>query len=96
MHADEVTLAERLREAGYRTGIFGKWHLGDNYPMRPMDQGFEESLIHKSGGINQTPDRPNDLFRSASLEERAAVRSEGLLHRCLLRRRSGVHRKEQR
>ena len=62
MHADEVTLAERLREAGYRTGIFGKWHLGDNYPMRPMDQGFEESLIHKSGGINQTPDRPNDYF----------------------------------
>ena len=62
MHADEVTLAERLRDAGYRTGIFGKWHLGDNYPMRPMDQGFEESLIHKSGGINQTPDRPNDYF----------------------------------
>ncbi len=62
MHADEVTLAERLQAAGYRTGIFGKWHLGDNYPMRPMDQGFEESLIHKSGGINQTPDRPNDYF----------------------------------
>ena len=64
MHADEVTLAERLQAAGYRTGIFGKWHLGDNYPMRPMDQGFEESLIHKSGGINQTPDRPNDYFDS--------------------------------
>ena len=62
MHADEVTLAERLLDQGYRTGIFGKWHLGDNYPMRPIDQGFEESLIHKSGGINQSPDRPNDYF----------------------------------
>jgi len=62
MHGDEVTLAEMFKEAGYATGIFGKWHLGDNYPMRPMDQGFDESLIHRSGGIGQTPDRLNDYF----------------------------------
>ncbi len=62
MHGDEVTLAEMLRQAGYAAGIFGKWHLGDNYPMRPMDQGFDESLIHKSGAIGQTPDSPNDYF----------------------------------
>lgn len=62
MHGDEVTLAEMLKQAGYATGIFGKWHLGDNYPMRPMDQGFDESLIHKSGAIGQTPDCPNDYF----------------------------------
>src|SRR5215471_18259027 len=47
MHADEVTLAEILRSLGYRTGIFGKWHLGDNYPLRAMDQGFEETLVLK-------------------------------------------------
>jgi len=56
MFGDEVTLAERLAAVGYRTGIFGKWHLGDNYPMRPQDQGFHEVLIHRSGGIGQSPD----------------------------------------
>ncbi|MFT4733278.1 MAG: arylsulfatase A-like enzyme [Arcticibacterium sp.] len=56
MHTDEITLAEILKEANYETGIFGKWHLGDNFPSRPMDQGFDESLIHLSGGMSQVGD----------------------------------------
>jgi arylsulfatase/arylsulfatase A len=58
MDPDEVTLAEILRSAGYATGIFGKWHLGDNFPLRAMDQGFEESLVHRGGGIGQPSDPP--------------------------------------
>lgn len=44
MHPDEVTIAEYLKDKGYATGLFGKWHLGYNYPMRPIDQGFDEYL----------------------------------------------------
>jgi len=52
IHTDEVTIAEPLRAAGYRTAAFGKWHLGDCYPSRPMDQGFEMSLVHRGGMVN--------------------------------------------
>src|SRR5688500_11443863 len=58
MHNDEVTLAEVLGKAGYRTGIFGKWHLGDNYPLRPIDQGFQEAVVIKGGGLGQPSDFP--------------------------------------
>ena len=59
MAASEFTIAEMLKKVNYTTGIFGKWHLGDNYPSRPSDQGFDESLIHLAGGIGQVGDFTN-------------------------------------
>jgi arylsulfatase A-like enzyme len=57
------TIADMFRQAGYRTGIFGKWHLGDNYPFRPEDRGFDEVLWFPSSHINSVPDYwENDYF----------------------------------
>lgn len=56
LRRDETTLADHFRRAGYRTGIFGKWHLGDNYPFRVQDRGWQESLVLGGGGVGQTPD----------------------------------------
>jgi arylsulfatase A-like enzyme len=59
MATEEITIAEILRDNGYKTGIFGKWHLGDNYPFRPIDQGFTESFVFRGGGIGQPGDFDN-------------------------------------
>ncbi|HQI77416.1 MAG TPA: sulfatase-like hydrolase/transferase, partial [Candidatus Latescibacteria bacterium] len=56
LRRDEVTMADVFAASGYRTGMFGKWHLGDNYPYRPMDRGFQHVVAHKGGGVGQTPD----------------------------------------
>jgi arylsulfatase A-like enzyme len=63
LRKDEVTMADVFAAGGYRTGIFGKWHLGDNYPFRPQDRGFEDVLVHGGGGIGNTQDYwGNDYF----------------------------------
>ncbi len=54
MSLKTTTIAELLREAGYTTGIFGKWHLGDEPEYQPGRRGFDEVFIHGGGGIGQT------------------------------------------
>ncbi|MCK4959665.1 MAG: arylsulfatase, partial [Planctomycetes bacterium] len=56
LRRDEVTMADVFKQNGYKTAIFGKWHLGENYPFRPMDRGFDESLIHGGGVVGEAPD----------------------------------------
>ncbi|MCP9234391.1 arylsulfatase [Lewinella sp. JB7] len=59
----ETTLADVFRRSGYSTGMFGKWHLGDNHPFLPQDRGFDEAFYHGGGGVGQTPDYwNNDYF----------------------------------
>jgi arylsulfatase A-like enzyme len=62
LRPDIKTMANYFKEAGYNTGLFGKWHLGDNYPFRPMDRGFSESVWFPSSHINSVPDFWNNTY----------------------------------
>ena len=81
MRLDEVTVAECLRDAGYATGIFGKWHLGEVFPWVPSEQGFTDGLYFRHGNwpyYNVPIERDNkpvpnpgyltDVFTDAAME----------------------------
>jgi arylsulfatase len=72
MSLKTVTLAQMLKSAGYTTGIFGKWHLGDQAPYQPGQRGFDEVFIHGGGGIGQTypgscGDVPGNMYMNPTL-----------------------------
>jgi uncharacterized sulfatase len=56
LHPAAVTMADIFSANGYRTAMFGKWHLGDNYPFAPQYRGFDEALCHRGGGVGELPD----------------------------------------
>lgn len=58
MDLNEVTIAEALRDQGYATGIFGKWHLGRDAAHGPNAQGFDESLVHAGAAMRSYFDPP--------------------------------------
>ncbi|GLI26634.1 N-acetylgalactosamine-6-sulfatase [Agromyces rhizosphaerae] len=63
LNRDLPTIADRFRASGYRTGMFGKWHLGDGKHYLPQDRGFDEALYHGGGVIGEMPDHwDNDYF----------------------------------
>jgi arylsulfatase A-like enzyme len=76
LREDEITIADLLKVNGYQTAMFGKWHLGDNYPYRPNDRGFDFAYYHGGGGVGQTPDHWgnnyfNDVFSRNGVKEQA-------------------------
>lgn len=80
---EATTLAQVLQSAGYTTGIFGKWHLGDETEYRPNRRGFDEAFIHGGGGIGQVypgscGDAPgNTYFDPAILHNDRFVKTKG-------------------
>lgn len=78
LNKNTTTLAQILASNGYETAIFGKWHLGDNYPFRPQDKGFKEALIHGGGGVGQQPDYwDNDYFDDTYFRNGKAEKHDG-------------------
>lgn len=75
LRRDEVTIADVFKENGYKTAMYGKWHLGENYPYRPMDRGFDDCLYHGGGMVSAVSDVWNNnyyddtYFRNGEPEE---------------------------
>lgn len=76
MRRDIITMPEVFKENGYRTGIFGKWHLGDNYPDRPMDRGFEKALWIKGWGLLSEAEFDNDYYKTRYQDSLTWVQSD--------------------
>lgn len=66
LRENEVTMGQVFKDNGYATGMFGKWHLGDNYPYRPEDRGYIEVMRHGGGGVGQTPDYWDNAYFDGS------------------------------
>lgn len=78
LNEDAKTMPEYFHGAGYRTGIFGKWHMGESYPYRPQDRGFDRSVTFGGGVIGETPDYwNNNYFDDVYLRDGQPVRYKG-------------------
>jgi len=78
LEKDVPTMADLFRNNGYKTALFGKWHLGANYPYRPIDRGFDEWLGHGDGGTGTAGDwwnndRVNDHYFRNKEEQPVAL-----------------------
>tara|TARA_B110000305_G_scaffold235578_1_gene295434 strand:- start:6470 stop:8236 length:1767 start_codon:yes stop_codon:yes gene_type:complete len=73
-----VTMGNVFEDNGYATGMFGKWHLGDAYPYRAEDRGFQDVVRHAGGGVGQTPDYwDNSYFDDTYLRNGVPEKFEG-------------------
>ena len=78
LRADETTLGDIFSENGYSTGLFGKWHLGESYPFRPNDRGFQETVWHGCGAPGQTSDYwGNDYYDDTYWRNNVPEKFEG-------------------
>ncbi|WP_422080378.1 arylsulfatase [Ulvibacterium sp.] len=78
LHGNSIIIPEVFHENGYVTGLFGKWHLGNNYPSRPTDKGFDVAVHHNSGGVGELSDYwGNNYFNDIYLVNNEPKQFEG-------------------
>jgi arylsulfatase len=70
-------MPEIFKSNGYGTGVFGKWHVGDHYPYRPMDRGFERAVYHLGFGMSSAPEFDNDYFNGRYHDQGVVKRFQG-------------------
>ena len=75
LRAGVPTMADAFAKSGYRTAIFGKWHLGDPHPFHPLDRGFQHALIIGGGATGQTPDFWGNTMFDPHLQENGKWKS---------------------
>ena len=101
MYTSEITLAEILRDHGYRTGLSGKWHLGAKPGHQPLDQGFDEAYGHLGGFIDNfehkflhsNPRRPRF---TTSIETEGVDETGRYFPDLVVRESHALHRRKQR
>ena len=83
MALEVFTFPQALQSAGYETGLFGKWHLGDELKYLPQSRGFDEVLMHGAGGIGQErygdfpANSENLYFDNVLLHNETIVKTKG-------------------
>ncbi|ONI43310.1 hypothetical protein AN641_01425 [Candidatus Epulonipiscioides gigas] len=78
LNKDVKTIGNYFQDAGYKTGIFGKWHMGDNYPYKPGDRGFDRVVTFGGGVVGETPDYwNNDYFDDTYEKDGQLVKYKG-------------------
>ena len=93
-----TTIVQLLQKAGYSTGIFGKWHLGDEEPYQPHNRGFDEAFIHGAGGIGQAypgscadapPNQKNRYFDCVIRHNKKFIKTKGFCTDVFFRQAAG-------
>jgi arylsulfatase A-like enzyme len=77
LRRDLPTMADVFAASGYSTGLFGKWHLGDHYPYRPMDRGFQQAKYFLGFGMSSAPEFDNDYFDGRYLDKGVSKQFHG-------------------
>ena len=91
LRPENPTKANYFGDAGYSTGAIGKWHLGANYPYRPQDRGFQESVWYPSSSILPFPLIGGTITLMMFTCITGRKNNSGLLRRCLFQRGEALH-----
>ncbi|HEV7282137.1 MAG TPA: sulfatase [Pirellulaceae bacterium] len=78
---DKITIAQTLKNAGYATGMFGKWHLGNDGDHHPSKRGFDEALVSEGKHFDFKTNPPVDVPDGAYLADFLTEKAEDFIRR---------------